>query len=91
METRVVIHEGSVTGPAVAGDASWSSDHTRLTFVPSSAFNPRTTYVIHLAGDMRDLDGNFLDHAGCNARGGQVVTNRMMGNLNGGMMGANGV
>lgn len=86
MEARIVVHEGSVTGPAVAGVASWSVSRTVLTFVPSAAFKPRTTYVIHLGGDMRDTDGRALDHAGCSVWGGRVVTGGMMG-LNGGMMG----
>lgn len=86
MEARFVVHEGSVTGPAVVGAASWSVNRTVLTFVPSAAFKPRTTYVIHLGGDMRDTDGRPLDHAGCSLRGGHRVTTGMLG-LNGGMMG----
>lgn len=86
MEARVVVHEGSVTGPAVVGTASWSVNRTMLTFVPSAALQPRTTYVVHLGGDMRDTGGVPLDHAGCSVRGGHTVTAEMMG-LNGGMMG----
>ncbi len=86
MEARIVVHEGRVTGPAVAGAASWSMNRTSLTFVPSAALKARTRYVIHLGGDMRDTDGNPLDHGGCSVRGGNAVTTGMMG-LNGGMMG----
>jgi hypothetical protein len=88
MEARVMLHEGSVTGPEVAGFASWTSGRTVLTFTPSAPLKSHANYVIHLAGDMRGASGSSLNHEACAARGGSVVTGGMMsGGYSGGMMG----
>ena len=81
-EALVLLHKGSVTGPAVAAVASWSTDRS-LTLRPTTPLEARTMYVIHLAPTVRDSDGTPLNHGGCAALGGQRVTSAMMG---GGMM-----
>ena len=86
METRVMLHEGSVTGPVVEGVAAWSADRTVLTFTPRMPLKPRTTYVIHLAGQMRSADGAYLDRGSCSAQGGRSVTSGMMGDRGTGSM-----
>ncbi|MEP7346666.1 MAG: Ig-like domain-containing protein [Gemmatimonadaceae bacterium] len=88
MEARVLLHEGDVRGPTVAGAASWSADRMTLTFKPTAALKARMAYVLHLAGDMRGSDGSALDHQGCSDRGGMTVTAGMMdGGAMGNMMG----
>lgn len=84
MEELVMLHTGSVTGPSVAGSATWSSDRTRLTFTPAAPLAPHTTYVLHLSPNLKDRDGSSLDWATC-ARtvGGTAATPAMFG---GGMM-----
>ena len=88
MERNVVLHEGSITGPAVAGGATWSADRQTLTFVPAAPLRSSTTYVLHLAPTMMAQSGARLDHAGCSALGGTTVTSGMMGHetMGGGMM-----
>ena len=88
MEALVVLHKGSVTGPAVMAVASWSTDRS-LTLKPSTPLEARTTYVIHLAPALRDSDGAPLNHGACSALGGQRVTSAMMGGgmMSGGSMG----
>lgn len=74
------VHEGDVTGPEVEGVWSWSEGHTKLSFTPSSPFEPATTYTIHLGGGMRDAAGhyvNFEEHGG--HMGGRWATSGMMG------------
>lgn len=88
METLVVLHEGTITGPAVAGTATWSTDRTRLMFAPSQPLKSTTTYVLHLSPNLTDADGQKIDFAACATRvGGQVVSGSMM---TGGMMGGTG-
>lgn len=87
MEARVLLHEGSVTGPVVDGMASWTGDHRVLMFTPTKSLKAHTTYVIHLAAEMRGADGAALDHGACGDRGGLSVTGAMMGQNRGGMMG----
>lgn len=47
MDTFVMLHEGSVVGPAIAVSATWSVDRTTLTLVPTNALRRATTYVVH--------------------------------------------
>ncbi len=49
---------------------------------------PLTTYLLHLAGDMRGADGRGLDHLGCATPGGGTVIGSMMSGYNGTMMGS---
>lgn len=83
MEMLVVLHEGSVTGAAVAGSYAWSSDRSTLTFTPAAALRSKTSYVLHLAPDLRTSSGQRLNHQGCTSLGGRNVNQGMMG---GGMM-----
>lgn len=79
METRVMLHEGSVSGPAADGVATWSANRTVLTFAPRAPLKPHTSYVIHLASQMQGANGAYLDHGSCTAHGGHSVTSEMMG------------
>lgn len=79
------VHEGDLTGPEVAGIWAWSDNNMTLTFTPSQAFKPATTYAIHLGGGMRDAGDHSVDlgqHGP--GMGGQWATEAMMG---GGHMG----
>jgi len=58
MEAYAALHEGSVTGPEVAGAWTRSADGMRLMFVPTSSLKPSTTYVVHLGSGMMDANGN---------------------------------
>ena len=84
MEMGIVLHEGTLTGAQVPGAAVWSSDRRTLTFTPSQPLRARTTYALHLAGNMQSAGGLQLDHGQCPRLGAQPVTGSMMG---GGMMG----
>jgi len=85
MEMYAVLHEGSVTGPVVAGTWMWSGDRTQLIFTPSTALKAGTAYTVHLGGGMVDSSGAPVDFQSCvNQFGGQWATPGMMG---GGMMG----
>lgn len=85
MEAYADLHEGTVTGPVVAGSWSLSGDHRVLTFTPALALKPATTYVIHVGGGMMDEDGDHLDLGMYGSgMGGQWATQSMM---SGGMMG----
>ena len=86
MQTYAALHEGSVTGPVVAGAWMWSGDHTRLTFTPTMALQAHTTYTLHMGGGMLDASGTPVDYQSCVDRmGGAWATPAMMGG--GGMMG----
>lgn len=88
MELLVVLHEGTVTGPAVAGTATWSTDRTLLTFTPSRALKSGTTYILHLSPNLKASSGQTINFASCaQLVGGQAVPGGMM---YGGMMGGNG-
>lgn len=87
MELLVLLHEGSVTGPAVAGTATWSADRTLLTFTPSQTLKSNTSYVLHLSPNLKASSGQTINFASCaQLVGGQAVPGGMM---NGGMMGGN--
>ena len=43
----VVLHEGPVTGPAVAGTGDVVGRSHDLTFTPAAPLKFRTTYVVH--------------------------------------------
>jgi len=87
MEKYIVVHEGSLTGSAVGGKWRWSSDRRTLTFTPDVPLRARTTYVIHMGGDMQGQNGRPLDHTQCASLGGRAVSEGMMsGGM--GMMGA---
>jgi len=86
MEMLVVVHEGSLTGPAVAGTSDWSADRTHLTFTPSQPLKSKTTYVVHLSPNLKDANGVAVDFAGCARQvGGSAVSGSMMGNGMSGM------
>lgn len=86
MEMLVVLHEGSVTGPQVAGTANWSADRSALTFTPSAPLKAKTTYFVHLSPSLQGANGQTINMAGGMQLGGQYVTGGMMGSAGGGMM-----
>ena len=92
MEFLVVLHEGSVTGPQVAGSAAWSADHRTLTLTPVAPLKSKTTYVLHLSPNLKDINGQPINFGWCaQYLGGQAPPSGwsmggMMGN--GGMMGS---
>lgn len=91
MEKLVVLHEGAVTGPAVAGTAMWSADRTTLTFTPASPLQFNTVYVLHLSPNLLDSKGDTVNFAACaTAVGGSPVPSSMMKGSSG-MMGGNGM
>lgn len=84
----VVVHEGSVTGAQIAGTSTWSSDRRTMTFTPTTALKPKTTYVVHLSPSMIGTNGKAIDLGSCAKIGGQTVTGGMMGSTGNGMMGS---
>jgi len=86
----VELREGSLTGPQVAGTASWSADGLMLTFTPTAVLKAATTYVLHVGGGMVDAAGDSVDYSECPRYGGQSVTAGMMGLGAGGMGGGMG-
>lgn len=89
MEALVMLHEGSVTGPEVGGTAVWSADRTTLTFTPSAPLKPSTTYVLHFSPNLKDVNGDVINWAGCFGNvGGQPIPS---GTFGGGMMGGSGM
>lgn len=90
MESLVVLHEGSITGPVVSSSAAWSPDRRTLTITPAAGVKAATTYVLHLAPGLRSASGNYVDHGSCSGMGGRSVSaGMMMGSRGmGGMMGA---
>lgn len=87
MEMLVVVHEGSVTGPQVAGSPSWSADRRVLTVTPATALKAKTTYVVHFSPSLQGTNGKMIDLAQCTKIGGQYVSGGMMGSGGTGMMG----
>jgi hypothetical protein len=79
MENYVMLHEGSVNGPVVAGVWSWSADRLRLSFHPASPLRSATQYTIHLGGGMMDANGRTIGfgHHG-EQMGGRWATGSMM-------------
>lgn len=89
MEMYAVLHQGSVTGPAVPGSWMWSADRTQLTFTPTMPLQAHTAYTLHMGGGMLDASGAPVDYQPCVDRmGGAWATPTMMG---GGMMGDSGM
>ena len=92
MEKLVVLHEGSVTGPAMAGTATWSTDRTTLTFTPASPLKSNTVYVLHLSPNLVDSKGDTVNFAACaTAIGGSPVPSSMRKGSGGMMGGGNGM
>lgn len=88
MESYMLVHEGTVTGPVVAGRWSWSDDRRTLTFTPDAPLRARTTYLIHMGGGMRAADGALLDYGSCAGLGGRSVSAGMMAGGGSRMMGS---
>lgn len=88
-EMYVALREGDLNGDEVAGDRTWSADHTTLTFAPHAPLKAATQYVLHMGGNMRDEQGNLIRYEQCEQHGGQWVTRHMMGGdmMGGGMAG----
>jgi len=87
MESLVVLHEGTVTGPAVAGVASWSADRAALTFTASAPLKAHATYTLHLSPSLKSAGGQSINLGACTQLGGQYATAAMMGISSGaGMM-----
>lgn len=88
-EVFVVLHEGSLSGPAVVGAATWSVDRTLLTFTPSAPLKSGASYQLHLSPAMMGANGQPIDLGACDRLGGRSVSGGMMGTESGdGMMGA---
>ena len=82
------MHEGTVSGPDIAGIATWSADRTQLIFAPTQPLRQTTVYVLHLSPNLTDATGQHLDFAACAQRvGGQSIS---AGTMTGGMMGGGG-
>ena len=91
MEMYVVLHEGDTGGSLVAGTWTWSEDHTKLTFQPDSPLKPGTTYSLHIGGGMTDAEGDHIDYEEHGmSMGGHWITQQMLGDWGGGMMGGMG-
>ena len=88
MESYVLMHEGTLTGPVVTGRWAWSADRRTLTFTADAPLRARTTYLIHMGGGMRAADGALLDYGSCAGLGGQSVSAGMMAGGGSGMMGS---
>lgn len=87
MESGVVLHEGPVTGPVVAGTWAWSADRTILTFTPVAPLKARTVYTLHLSPGLKGASGQSIDLRTCTQLGGVYATGAMMGVAQGaGMM-----
>ena len=87
MESRVILHEGAVTGPPVAGSAVWSTDRTTLTVTPSTPLKAHTAYTVHLSPGLKAASGQSIDLRSCTQFGGVYATGTMMGLAQGaGMM-----
>jgi Big-like domain-containing protein len=91
MEFLVAVHEGSVSGPQIAGSALWSADRRTLTFTPAAPLKSKTSYVVHLSPNLKDIDGGPINFDWCaQYLGGEPPpTGWTMGGMmgNGGMMG----
>lgn len=95
MEMLVVLHEGNITGAALAVTATWSTDRTTLTMIPQAPMKHATTYVMHMSPSLQDAAGHMINMSPGAMMGGQAVSAGMMGGgsmMNGqwgpGMMGA---
>lgn len=86
MEMLVVLHEGTVTGPQVAGTSRWSADRTVLTFAPGVPLKAKTIYVLHVSPSLRAANGQMINMAAGMTIGGQYVSGGMMGSTAGAMM-----
>ena len=86
MEMLVVLHEGSVTGPQVAGVAEWSADRRVLTFTPGATLKAKTLYVVHFSPSLQGMNGKTINMSQGMNIGGQSVTGGMMGAAAAGMM-----
>jgi hypothetical protein len=81
MSAYMSMHQGSITGPAVAMTANWSADRRTLTMTPTAPLTPGTTYYIHMGGGMMDANGRPIDYSACSGYGGQSATSGMMGGM----------
>lgn len=89
MQVYATLHEGDVTGPVIPCTATWSSDSTMLSLVPSSPLKSTTQYTLHIGGGMEDANGNVIDMTQYGSMmGGQWARGSMMSG--GGMMNGGG-
>jgi len=87
MSSYADVHEGSLAGSEVPGTWEWLDDDTMLRFIPSGAFQPATTYAIHVGGGMMDADGHVVDLETHRVEmSGEWATDAMMGEALGGHM-----
>lgn len=80
---RVVLHEGDVTGPAVAAASTWTTDRMKLTLSPAQPLKAATRYTVELRCAAMDGDSHDAHHTG--------VSGTSMGSMHGGsgtMMGS---
>lgn len=74
MELLALLHEGSVTGPAAVGTATWSADRTLLTCTPSKFLKSNMACALHLSPNLRASSGQTINFASCaQFVGGQAV------------------
>lgn len=75
----VAAHRGDLGGLVVEGAWTWGESSTRLTFMPSSAWQPATDYTIHMGGGMIGAGGSPMNFQSQGpAMGGQWATSGMM-------------
>ena len=86
VEMLVVLHEGTVTGPQVAGTPRWSADRTVLTFTPSATLKAQTIYILHFSPSLQGANGQMINMGAGMTIGGQYVSSGMMGAAAAGMM-----
>jgi hypothetical protein len=80
MEEYVDLHEGNLAGPVVPMSCAWSTDREALTCTPSQPLADRTTYWIHLGGDLMTETGETIDYDAYGPMmGGQWIQGGMMG------------
>lgn len=78
MDTLVMLHEGSASGPVVPMSIVWSADRTMLIGQPTVPLRPLTAHTLHLAPGMMDAEAHGLVRMNESMMGGMAV---------GGMMG----
>jgi hypothetical protein len=86
MESHVVLHEGDLTGPAVAGTWMWTLGQQRLEFHPDAPLRHQFRYTFHMGGGVQDAAGRHLSYEHCiNMHGAEWVWEQMMGGHHPGM------
>ena len=79
MDTLVVLHEGSATGPVVPMSTKWSADRMMLICQPAVPLRGARDHTLHLVPGMMDANAHRLNWMNGPVMGGSTA---------GGMMGA---